>query len=516
MEKIGKSFGICFAALIIFVFAASCSNPTGGGDKDVTLTPVTISSVTQNGSSSSTTTALTLSFSQAIPGLNAEDITLSGIFGLQKGVLGGSGPVYTLPVSGFSSGGTLSISVSKTGYTISGSPKTVTIYYISLITPVITITEQPVPAINVTEGSINTSLNITAAVTEGAELSYQWYSNTTDSNSGGTPESGAASASFPIPGTLIVGTYYYFCETRAQGAEAVRSNVAIVNVLNTPTLDTTNFYITNNTWTYNGSPHGATINFYGTNINATTAGDIFVSYSGKDGTVYPETTVAPTDGGTYNILVFTLGGTIYSPFLKAPVGTLIINRTIGATVASPVLAAKTHNSITLNIMTASTGQDVIYAINENNTTAGARWQNSETFTDLEPATTYYFFAKAALNINYNEGPSSNGTSITTDQQVGIVSYYWLNDHDEISLTDGSATGNTVTVKMGQTLDISPNESGYSGHQWFVNGMEDTGQTGSSFTFTTVEKEAGKVYAITLLVQKGGKFYNAHFFITITL
>jgi len=96
----------------------------GGGDTAVTLT-----SVTPNGSSSETTTQLTLTFSQAITGLTADDISLSGVSGVSKGTLSSSGATYTLPISGFNAGGTLSVAVTKSGYTISDSPKTVTIYY---------------------------------------------------------------------------------------------------------------------------------------------------------------------------------------------------------------------------------------------------------------------------------------------------------------------------------------------------------------------------------------------------
>jgi hypothetical protein len=49
--------------------------------------------------------------------------------GVNKGTLSGSGPTYTLPISGFTAGGSLSVSVAKPGYTISGGSKTVTIYY---------------------------------------------------------------------------------------------------------------------------------------------------------------------------------------------------------------------------------------------------------------------------------------------------------------------------------------------------------------------------------------------------
>ena len=96
--------------------------------------------------------------------------------------------------------------------------------------PIITINTQPETTTNVAVGSITGSLSVSASVTQGATLSYQWYSNTTNSNTGGSEISGATSASFTIPATLAAGTYYYFCEVRATGeATSVRSNVATVN-----------------------------------------------------------------------------------------------------------------------------------------------------------------------------------------------------------------------------------------------------------------------------------------------
>jgi len=90
--------------------------------------PITLNSVTANGSSSQTTTQLTLNFDKVVPGLTAADIALSGVNGVSKGTLSGSNP-YTLPISGFTSNGTLNVAVSKTGYIINGSTKTVGIFY---------------------------------------------------------------------------------------------------------------------------------------------------------------------------------------------------------------------------------------------------------------------------------------------------------------------------------------------------------------------------------------------------
>jgi formylglycine-generating enzyme required for sulfatase activity len=107
----------------------SGNNDTPDNSTSSSDTLVTLNSVTANGSASQSTTQLTLTFSQEITGLSKSDITISGVSGVIKGDLSGSGPTYTLDISGFITGGNLSVAAAKSGYTISGSPKTVNIYY---------------------------------------------------------------------------------------------------------------------------------------------------------------------------------------------------------------------------------------------------------------------------------------------------------------------------------------------------------------------------------------------------
>lgn len=59
-------------------------------------------------------------------------------------------------------------------------------------------------------GDAATALSVTASVGDGGTLSYQWYSNTTAANSGGTLISGATSADY-TPSTAVAGTLYYYC-----------------------------------------------------------------------------------------------------------------------------------------------------------------------------------------------------------------------------------------------------------------------------------------------------------------
>jgi hypothetical protein len=103
--------------------------------------------------------------------------------------------------------------------------------------PVITITKQPAAAIVVAQGNIMDTLTITAGVTEGAALSYQWYekSDSLDDNSipyetEAVAIDGATSASFAIPADLDTGTYVYYCVVSAAGAASVRSDDAVVTV----------------------------------------------------------------------------------------------------------------------------------------------------------------------------------------------------------------------------------------------------------------------------------------------
>ena len=96
--------------------------------------------------------------------------------------------------------------------------------------PVITITQQPRATLTVNEGSISGSLSVTATRTGIASLTYQWYSNTTGSNTGGRAIPGATGQSFFIPTNLTQGTYYYYVVVSAAGGTSRTSNVSVVTV----------------------------------------------------------------------------------------------------------------------------------------------------------------------------------------------------------------------------------------------------------------------------------------------
>lgn len=97
--------------------------------------------------------------------------------------------------------------------------------------PSISISTQPESTDYLT-GATVTPLTVVATL-DGYSLSYQWYENTTNSNTGGNPISGATAASY-TPTLSNTGTTYYYCVVTAtkEGSETLTatSDVAAITV----------------------------------------------------------------------------------------------------------------------------------------------------------------------------------------------------------------------------------------------------------------------------------------------
>ncbi|MCL2631583.1 MAG: hypothetical protein FWD45_00600 [Coriobacteriia bacterium] len=87
--------------------------------------------------------------------------------------------------------------------------------------------------LTVTEGAITESLYCEAKMSNLATPTYQWYSNTSASNVGGTLIPGATSSTFPLPTTLTKADspYYYYCVATGNANVSLTSNAATVTVI---------------------------------------------------------------------------------------------------------------------------------------------------------------------------------------------------------------------------------------------------------------------------------------------
>ncbi|MCL2098355.1 MAG: FG-GAP-like repeat-containing protein [Bacteroidales bacterium] len=103
-----------------------------------------------------------------------------------------------------------------------------------------TITTHPAGAtVTIAPAGTTHDLTVAAIVTDGGTLSYQWYSNTTPSNSDGTLITGANAATFPAPIDALGTRYYYVIVTNeiadnldgGNKIENATSNVAALTVV---------------------------------------------------------------------------------------------------------------------------------------------------------------------------------------------------------------------------------------------------------------------------------------------
>ena len=217
---------------------------------------------------------------------------------------------------------------------------------VNVAAPVITINNQPAATTNFTPGNITGSLSVTATVTENATLSYQWYSNISNSNMGGTPIAGATSASFTIPATLSVGSspYFYFCDISAPQATSVRSDVAIVNVfeagtpiitINTQPAATTNVtagFVTGSLTVAASVTENATLSYqwYRNTTDSSIGG---VAISGATSASFTIPTTLTTTGSPY----------YYFCEVRATGATSVRSNIAGVNVNAPVLTVFTEN-----------------------------------------------------------------------------------------------------------------------------------------------------------------------------
>jgi len=125
--------------------------------------------------------------------------------------------------------------------------------------------------------------------------------------------------------------------------------------------------------------------------------------------------IAGLDAGTYSATItvtYDDGETAINNV------SFVVDKTNGAVISAPTLASKTLDSITILAVTPANGQTVEYGISEINDAATvSNWQTTLTFGGLNAGATYYIFARAIANNNYN---ASSGTSLVVTLDSGGV------------------------------------------------------------------------------------------------
>ena len=446
-----------FALSTLFAFAllfTTCDSTGDGGSNISDVRPnVTFSNVNANGSTTQTTTGLILTFSEAIPGLTENDIALSGVSGVQKGTLSGTGPTYTLPISGFIAGGTLTVAVAKTGFNITNPSRTVAIHFSTPPTTVAfsNITADGSATQTTTQLTLSFSQVIPGLNADDITLSHSVSGQTVTK---GTLSGMGSTYTLPISGftaggnlsvSIIKPGFNISNSPRTIPIFREPSTVAFSNVTaNNPT--------TVLTLTFNQAIPG----LHADDITLSGVSGVQKGTLSGTGPTYTLPISGFTTGGSLNITVtksgFSIIGsprtvTIFGPLPDAPTN---VTATVEATARIRVnwSAVSGAHSYAVHISTSASG-GFAHAIASSTTSA---------MLDLSPATTYYIIVYA--DNSTGRGPPSSPISVTTNAMVpgtgGNIVGTWGMDNGFIRYV--FTTGGTFRVFVGSELR---NEGNYA-------------------------------------------------------
>jgi len=239
------------------------------------------------------------------------------------------------------------------------------------------------------------NLTVAASVSDGGSLSYQWFSNTTSSNTGGTAvASGGTSSTLSVP-TGTAGTFYYYVvvtntNTNVTGAQtaSITSNTATV-VVNAASVAPT-ITSANNTAVTFGTGGNFQVAATGTTpiTFSVTGAPAGVTINNSTGLI---TIVSTVPAGTYTFALTASNGISPNPVQnftltvnRAPIANAGINVTAPAVNSSPDPAATiatgtgqfTAGAVTWDPFTAVFASDTQYTASmtltasENNTFTG--------------------------------------------------------------------------------------------------------------------------------------------------
>jgi len=511
---------ITVIAIFGFTFIACPASGTGtpalAGTDPI---PVTFTGLTADGSETQTSTQLTLTFSREITGLTADDIILSGVPGISKGELGGSGPAYTLEISGFTAGGNLSVVVAKSGYNISGSPMTISILYIPPETPLTDVSLNSVIADgSATKTTTQLTLTFSQAVTglTANDITLSGVSGVTKGVfSGSGPTYTLKISGFTKGGNLsvIVGspsgynvsgsprtvTIYRYTSSGGGGGgggSSGTSTISITGITLVPaalnltvgftgnlTATVTPSNATNKTITWSSSNTGVATVSNGT-VTAVAPGTATVTVTTQDGNKTAACTVNVSPALTnVSFISVTANGSATQTTTQL---TLIFSQAIAGLSADDI----TLSGISSVTKEAFSGSGTTYTLEISSFTAGGN-------LSVAVAKSGYNVSGSpkSVDIYYYDGPS---TLTITFAQIADAAPS-ITGPTIYRVSNGGPTSAALTVD---------NPVQYDSISWRVDNTSVTG-TGSSFTLSAANTAYNLIgeHFVTVTVRKGGTPYN---------
>ena len=333
---------------------------------------------------------------------------------------------------------------------------------------------------------------------------YQWYSNTSKTNTGGTVVSngtGGATATF-TPASDVAGTYYYYCvatnSTCTTASNAVQFTVS-------PSTAITSQSTTTATYGQNASASALTVSAVGSSLsyqwyqssdasNATTGDDVTV---GTNSNSYSPSTT--TIGTSYYYCVVT-GGCTSTTATSAVSGAIIITSPI------PTVSRTSGSdpaSTTYNVSLTPVVYTYVNVADDNNVIANWYTDNTYSTTTTAPSGlsldknvpaktvtlsgtplaigTFYY----KVTVNETNGNSISGSVVVAAPPAPTISL--TSGNSTQAIIPGNAVTNiiyTLTNSTGASVTGLPTglSGNYSSGTYTISGTLDAGLTAGSYPF----------------------------------
>jgi len=417
-------------------------------------------------------------------------------------------------------GGTVIAGANAADYSIPGTTTAGDRYYYAvitenscgqqLVTNPFTITTRPLLTVGVTPVNQiicnNTTIDVQTSGAGGSGVYiYQWYSNTSLSNTGGTnlgSLQGANTNTYSIPATTVAGERYYYVEIRDAGCDQlVKTNAFTITtgqVLGIQTQPQSQVVCNNSIANISVLPSGGTglytYQWFSNTVNSNTGGINLGSGSGAQTSNYavPGTTIS---GDRFYYVVITdasCGATIRSAATKITTG---IALSVGTQPVSQIVC----NNTSAVINTVGAGASLSYTYQWYSNTANSNTggtlivgANSSSYTVPATLTAGDRFYYAVIT------DASCGLQVTTAVAT-------INNRSAL-VVDTHPLSQTICNNVSANLPV--NVSGGSGnytYQWYSNTV-NTNSGGTSLG--SLSGANTSIYTIPAITVSGNRYYYA--------
>lgn len=336
-----------------------------------------------------------------------------------------------------------------------------------------------------------TSVTFESTAVGGGTLTYQWYKNTANSNTGGTPITGATSSAYTVTSTTtgMSGTYYYCVITQKYGSSTttISTNTALLTVKGKLTITKQpsgqdKLEGNNAVFSVTASGEGElSYQWYSNKNNSNTGG---TKISNATSSTYTTSAVTTAMNGTYYYCVVTQKYGSSTAEISSNTAMLTVGAKVKVTTNPSAQNMITGNKATFTVSATGDG-DLSYQwyVNNSNSTSGgtaiqsatnSSYTTGNTTTDMSGK---YYYCVITQNYQGQTASATSGTALLT-----VIA--------KASVTKNPTAVSVIAGKTNASFSITASGTGNLSYQWYKNTSNSTsggspisGATSNTYTIS---------------------------------